>query len=61
MARGKDVQSAREMCGKCVGSGLEVCGKCMVSALEMCGKCAGSVGGSGFGSGWDCGIDPKQL
>ena len=38
-ARGKGVQSAREMCGKCVGSGWEVYGKCLGNVWEVHGKC----------------------
>jgi len=41
--------------------GVEVHGKCGVSVWEVCGKCPGSVGGSCFGSGWECGVKRKHL
>ena len=47
--------------GKCTGSVWEVGWKCVESVWEVPGKCAGNVGGSSFGSGWQYGIDPKQL
>ena len=38
-----------------------MCGKCMGRVWEVLGKCTGSVGGSFFGSGWECRIERKHL